>query len=196
MRDQTADDLPRTLQPVLGWLDARHRAAIAEHLRRLDSEERARRFGREMPDAAVATYADGVDFGTQWLIGAFSFDQRLVALAHASPVRAGRDGTLYAAFSVDRAYRRRGIGRALLCAVVDRLQRAAGACAVSIGAYFEWTDDAPRDGAAAGGGAGAYELCAGVRIEVDRRTGAERGDRPRSIGTPSVARSPSQSSRN
>ncbi len=165
--DSRLFDDARTLAPTLGWLDERHRAAISAHLRRLDASERTRRFGRALTDADIGAFVDGVDFAAQWASGAFSFDQRLVGFAHACPVRRGGDCTVYAAISVDGDYRGRGIGRALLGSIVDRLHQAAATTVVAIGSCFELPDDAIR-GDFTDRGARAYDLCTGVRIEAER----------------------------
>jgi GNAT superfamily N-acetyltransferase len=146
--------------PTLAWLDERRRAGIAAHLCRLDPRERVRRFGRAIDDDAIVAFANGLDFRAHWLAGAYAFDQRLIGVAHACPVRAGRDYTVYAAISVDVDYRGRGIGRALLGAIADRLHDTAAASVVAIGSCFDLPDD---DFA----GEHAYELCAGVRIEAE-----------------------------
>jgi GNAT superfamily N-acetyltransferase len=158
-------DLPP--QPALSWLEQRHRAAIVAHLARLDPHERVRRFGRAISDAETAAFVDDIDFRSHWLIGAFSFDHRLIGLAHACPVRSARDCTVYTAISVDRGYRGRGLGRALLGSIVDRLHQSAAATVVAIGPAFELPDDAV--GCEFGVDvAQAYEVCTGIRIEAEQ----------------------------
>ncbi len=79
----------RAVAPAVAWLDATHRGAIRAHLRRLGADERERRFGRVVGHDDIATIVDDFYFGAHWLIGAFSFDQRLTGLAHACAVRQG-----------------------------------------------------------------------------------------------------------
>lgn len=154
-------------QPALSWLEERHRAAIIAHLSRLAPHERVRRFGRALADSDIAAFVGDVDFRSHWLIGAFSFDHRLIGLAHACPIRTGRDLTVYAAISVDRDWRGRGIGRALLGSIVDRLHRVAATTVVAIGSAFELPGD--TTGSEFGADAArAYELCTGIRIEAER----------------------------
>jgi GNAT superfamily N-acetyltransferase len=119
-----------------------------------------RRFGRSIDDDGIVAFVNELDFRAHWLAGAIAFDQRLIGVAHACPVRAGRDYTVYAAISVDADYRGRGIGHALLGAIVDRLHHTAAASVVAIGSCFDLPDDAFA-------GELAYELCAGVRIEAE-----------------------------
>lgn len=157
---------PASLHPTYAWLDGRHRAAIVAHLTRLEARARTRRFGRALNDADITAFVDDIDFNDHWLVGAFSFDQRLIGFAHACPVRAGRQCTVYAAISVDSAYRGRGIGRALLGMIVDRLHQAAATTVVAIGSCFELPVDEPL-GEFADRGAHAYDICTGVRIEAE-----------------------------
>jgi len=157
-----------SMQPTFAWLEARHRVAIVAHLCRLDPRERVRRFGRALADADIVAFVEDLDFHNHWLMGAFSFDQRLIGLAHACPVRTGRDCTVYAAISVDRDYRGRGIGRALLGSIVDRLHQAAATTVVAIGSCFELPEDDVRGELGADRGAQAYEVCTGIRIEAER----------------------------
>jgi len=162
--DPIFDSLP---QPALSWLEQRHRAAIVAHLSRLEPLERVRRFGRAISDAEIAAFVDDIDFRSHWLIGAFSYDHRLVGVAHACPIRSARDCTVYTAISVDRGYRGRGLGRALLGAIVDRLRRTAAAPVVAIGSAFELPDDA-IGGEFGADAAQAYEVCTGIRIEAEQ----------------------------
>jgi len=154
-------------QPALSWLEERHRAAIIAHLSRLEPNERVRRFGRALADSEIAAFVEDVDFRSDWLIGAFAFDHRLIGLAHACPVRTGRDYTVYAAISVERDYRGRGMGRALLGSIVDRLHQVAATAVVAIGSAFELPDDMAAAGFA-GDASRAYEVCTGIRIEAER----------------------------
>jgi GNAT superfamily N-acetyltransferase len=152
-------------QPAFGWLDERHRRAIVAHLSRLDSTARVRRFGRALAEPDIAAFVEDIDFRSHWLIGAFSFDHRLIALAHACPVRSFVNCTVYAAISVDADQRGRGIGRALLGSIVDRIHQVAGTSVVAIGSAFEFADDAQCDVGADGA---SYDLCTGLRIEAER----------------------------
>ncbi len=153
--------------PALSWLEERHRAGIIAHLSRLTPHERVRRFGRAVGDSDIAAFIDDIDFNAHWLIGAFAFDHRLIGLAHACPVRTGRDYTVYAAISVDRDYRGRGIGRALLGSIVDRLHRVAATTVVAIGSAFDLPGDTVG-GEFGADAAQAFEVCTGIRIEAEQ----------------------------
>ena len=101
------------------------RALVRDYFRRLDPETRANRFMGNVSEAGVAAYAaqavsaDGVIYGAV-------IDGALRGLAELRP--AGPGASRYflgpraeAAFAVERAYRRRGIGAALFA----RITRAA-----------------------------------------------------------------------
>ncbi len=90
-------------------LDRSHRTAIAAHLLRLPREDRRLRFGATLDDAAVAEYADRIDFERDAVLGAFADDLALAGVAH---VAAGGPAAEFGV-SVVPEMRGRGIGGAL-----------------------------------------------------------------------------------
>lgn len=90
-------------------LDRSHRAAISAHLLRLPREDRRLRFGATLDDAAVAAYAEGIDFERDAVFGAFADDLALAGVAH---VASGGPAAEFGVSVVPEA-RGRGIGSAL-----------------------------------------------------------------------------------
>ncbi|MEP7303360.1 MAG: GNAT family N-acetyltransferase [Caldimonas sp.] len=99
-------------------LGAAHAPAILAHLLRLPADDRSLRFcAGTVPADVVAKYVDSIRFGEDSVLGVVDAHGSVVAVGHACWFRS-RDGLLAeASFSVDEAWRNRGIGRALLLAV-------------------------------------------------------------------------------
>lgn len=98
-------------------LDAAFRPALLAHLLRLSADDLGLRFcSGTVPRDVVAKYVDSIRFGDDTVLGVTT-DGRLVALGHACWFRS-REGLLAeAAFSVDEAWRCRGLARRLLQAI-------------------------------------------------------------------------------
>src|SRR5579864_1700402 len=102
--------------------------AFRDHLLKLDQRSRHLRFGGGMSDEFLARYAENCFGKGDLLYGAFA-DRKLVGAAELRSNQAiwseqapfGRDIHAEAAFSVDQAYRRRGVGEKLF----KRILRAA-----------------------------------------------------------------------
>ena len=102
--------------------------AFRDHLLKLDQRSRHLRFGGGMSDEFLARYAENCFGKGDLLYGAFA-DRELVGAAELRSNQAiwseqapfGRDIHAEAAFSVDQAYRRRGVGEKLF----KRILRAA-----------------------------------------------------------------------
>jgi GNAT superfamily N-acetyltransferase len=102
--------------------------AFRDHLLKLDQRSRHLRFGGGMSDEFLARYAENCFGKGDLLYGAFA-DRKLVGAAELRSNQAiwseqapfGRNIHAEAAFSVDQAYRRRGVGEKLF----KRILRAA-----------------------------------------------------------------------
>ena len=99
------------VRPNFIRLHAGDRAAILDHLLRLDGEARRMRFMQASADAALAAYVERIDFLDAICLGAFDDDGRLVALVEGLPYRNGMHVCVEAAFSTDAEHRRRGLAR-------------------------------------------------------------------------------------
>jgi ribosomal protein S18 acetylase RimI-like enzyme len=93
-------------------LGANDLPAIERHLRELGPSDRRARFLGGPADAAIAAYVRELDPSRAVLIGAFDYGDRLVGLAAAHP--AGSPRTVEVGVSIDRAFRRCGLGRRLV----------------------------------------------------------------------------------
>jgi RimJ/RimL family protein N-acetyltransferase len=91
-------------------LHAVDRSAFAAHLLALSSEDRRLRFGRAMSDAALRSYVARIDFDRDAVFGFVADEPSLGGAAHLAIV----DGVAELGMSVLAAYRRRGVGSALL----------------------------------------------------------------------------------
>jgi RimJ/RimL family protein N-acetyltransferase len=97
---------------VIQKLVAFQRRSIADHLLRLSTTDRRLRFGMCLSDEAVRRYVERIDFACDEVFGIFGDGLTLIAVAHLAfdPVHACAEIGL----SVDRDYRGRGYGHALL----------------------------------------------------------------------------------
>jgi ribosomal protein S18 acetylase RimI-like enzyme len=84
---------------------------FSAHLLRLDSEARRHRFGRNLSDTEVTSYAAGLPFGRGLTMGCFP-DDSLRGVIEARPVGPVR-GHWECVISVERDWQRRGLGQAL-----------------------------------------------------------------------------------
>jgi GNAT superfamily N-acetyltransferase len=117
-----------TTTPRLVRLSAADAAAVTAHLLRLDVQARALRFAAgAVSDTTVRHYVGGMRFEHDAVLGALDLDGTLVGLAHGCVFNTGGALHIEAAFSVDAAHRRRGLG--------SRLMRAIEAHGRHIGAH-------------------------------------------------------------
>jgi GNAT superfamily N-acetyltransferase len=91
-------------------LQAHELGAFAAHLRSLDPADRRLRFGQTVNDATIDRYVERIDTGRDAVFGVTDDALRVVGAAH---VARGAD-CAELGVSVAAAYRRRGIGAALL----------------------------------------------------------------------------------
>lgn len=94
--------------------------AYRDHLLRLDLETRRDRFASMMSDGAVADYARRAITAKGFIFGGF-VNGELRGVAELRPGPDGGEPQAEAAFSVEKTYRRQGIGTALF----ERLARTA-----------------------------------------------------------------------
>jgi RimJ/RimL family protein N-acetyltransferase len=97
---------------VVQRLNARHRQDIARHLLQLPANDRRLRFGNQIRDEAVRSYAEGIDFERDRVFGVLNAGLDLIGVAHLAldPLRK----TAELGLSVHPAARGRGCGFALL----------------------------------------------------------------------------------
>ncbi len=81
-----------------------------DHLLRLDAEDRRLRFGYPISDQAIRDHVRRIDTKADRILVQVDEDLNVIAAAH---IAAGRPGTVEFAFSVDRDWRGRGLGRQL-----------------------------------------------------------------------------------
>ena len=91
-------------------LHAADRGALAAHLLALSREDRRLRFGGPSSDDTLRDYVGRIDFDRDAVFGFLADDLSLGGAAHVAVV----DGVAELGLSVLAAYRRRGIGTALL----------------------------------------------------------------------------------
>jgi RimJ/RimL family protein N-acetyltransferase len=96
--------LIRELQPP-------ERTKLADFLLTLSDDDRYRRFGRAMPDAAVRAYVARIEWSEWVLLGAFNSQAELVGVLELADAR---PGACEIAVAVARAYRGKGVGRELM----------------------------------------------------------------------------------
>jgi GNAT superfamily N-acetyltransferase len=124
-----ADHVPA--DAAIRQLSAIDRPAFRAHLLRLDPESRHDRFHGGASDEFLERYADHCFAPGDMIFGAF-VDGELRGAGELRPLSAsddfsrGESGHAEAAFSVERGYRRRGLGARLF----ERLMRAAEACRI------------------------------------------------------------------
>ena len=98
---------------AIRWLAPDERAQYADHLKRLDAADRQMRFCGLPSDAAIDALAAGLT-AQDGVLGAFQ-DDRLVAAVH---VALTAPGEAEFGLSVDRPFRRGGLGRRLFDAAL------------------------------------------------------------------------------
>jgi GNAT superfamily N-acetyltransferase len=106
----------RAMAPAIRPLGPQHSAELSRLFLRLEATARVSRFGLATNDAYLAAYAAHALAEAAWVLGAFVDDslRGLVEVYHDAP-----RGFAEAAFVVDRDWRRRGLGWALLCAACE-----------------------------------------------------------------------------
>jgi RimJ/RimL family protein N-acetyltransferase len=97
------------------------RARILDHFLALDAEDRSLRFGTAADDAALARYAESIDFERDALLGIEGEGGTLSALAHV----AFHDGVAELGLSVARDQRDRGLASELAAAALRAAQDGA-----------------------------------------------------------------------
>ena len=110
-------DTHPTLHPVIRRLWPNDGPAVEAYFLRLDPETRANRFMGALSDAAALTYAHGAMRAEGLMFGGF-VDGVLRGLGELRPASAPLPGfrlgvQAEAAFAVEKAYRRKGLGQAL-----------------------------------------------------------------------------------
>jgi RimJ/RimL family protein N-acetyltransferase len=111
---------PSNDQAVIRRLWKADGPAYRDHLLRLDLDTRRDRFASMMSDGAVADYARRAITAKGFIFGAF-IDGELRGVAELRPGADGGEPQAEAAFSVEKPYRRQGIGTTLF----ERLSRTA-----------------------------------------------------------------------
>ena len=101
---------------ALRGLRADDLAMIEEHLLDLCRTDRAMRFLGAQNDEAVSSYARHLDPSASIMVGAIAPSGRLLGFAEAQPTEAR--GKVEIAVTVAHAWRRRGLGRALVARVI------------------------------------------------------------------------------
>ena len=96
--------------PCIRTLTAAELPKYRDHLLRLDAEDRRLRFGFRMSDQAVRDHVLGIDTEADRILVQVDDDLNVIAAVH---IAAGDPGTVEYAFSVDRRWRGRGLGRQL-----------------------------------------------------------------------------------
>jgi GNAT superfamily N-acetyltransferase len=92
-------------------LTTAERPLFCDHLLRLDAEDRRLRFGSPLDDHGIRRYVRQIDLDTGRILALLDDDSQVVAAVHIAP---SKDGAVELAFSVDRAWRGRGLGDQLL----------------------------------------------------------------------------------
>jgi GNAT superfamily N-acetyltransferase len=81
-----------------------------DHLLRLDAEDRRLRFGFPISDQTIRDHVRGIDTKADRILVQVDDHLKVIAAVH---IAAGDPGTVEFAFSVDRQWRGRGLGRQL-----------------------------------------------------------------------------------
>lgn len=105
------------LPPLPIRLGAADRAALTRHFLALDPEDRRLRFGAALPDEAIRTLEERIDFGRDEIFGIPGDDLRLLAVVHVAFYRDKAELGL----SVLPEARGRGLGSALFARAVMHL---------------------------------------------------------------------------
>jgi RimJ/RimL family protein N-acetyltransferase len=145
------------------------RDAICDHYLRLDPEDRYARFGEKLEDAGVRTYCDGLAARGAVVIAAI-VDGEIRAMAELVPLHGGPCAGAEIAYSVERAFRNRGIASRLIRAAI-RLARSLSIPALYLAILAE---NLAGQRAAAGAGftlTGGPEMIEGVLPLKSRRGG-------------------------
>ena len=118
----TAFQSRQSVMEVVAQLDSRHRPGVIAHLLQLDADDRLNRFSALASDEYVRSYADGIAFARDIVLGAMR-GSRVVGLAHGSVFIERGDLVVEIGVSVDAEDRRSGLGMRLMGAVMDRAKR-------------------------------------------------------------------------
>lgn len=107
---------------LLAQLDSRHRPGVIAHLLQLDADDRLNRFSALASDEYVRSYASGIAFARDIVLGAMR-GSPLAGVAHGSVFIERGDLVVEVGVSVDAEDRRSGLGKRLMCAVMERAKR-------------------------------------------------------------------------
>jgi GNAT superfamily N-acetyltransferase len=97
---------------------------FGRHLRRLEGDCRRSRFGLSAPDAFLRDYANRVDFANTAVFGCFA-DEDMRGACELRSLQSVWCGEAELAFSVEKAWRGRGIGTAMMAHAI-RAARSLG----------------------------------------------------------------------
>jgi GNAT superfamily N-acetyltransferase len=95
-------------------LATRHRARITEHLVSLAEEDRYLRFGYIATDEQIERYVQGLDFDHDEIFGVYSWQLKVVAMAHLAYGKPATTPRAEFGVSVLATHRGLGIGRRML----------------------------------------------------------------------------------
>jgi GNAT superfamily N-acetyltransferase len=98
-------------------LQAADLAGFGRHLQRLESDCRRSRFGLAVSDAFLRDYADRVDLANTSVLGCFA-DGELRGVCELRSLRSQWCAEAELAFTVEKAWRGRGIGTALMAQAI------------------------------------------------------------------------------
>jgi GNAT superfamily N-acetyltransferase len=131
MGERLDDPSPSPAAPQIRRLRREEGAQLRDHLLRLDPESRVERFGMAMKDRALRAYAaECLDAGA--LVFGYFADGVLRGAGELHGLgRTTIDDEAESAFSVEKGWRRRGVGRALLSRIVETA-RAIGARTIHV----------------------------------------------------------------
>ena len=119
MNSPSCSDRPfGSIQP----LSSLRRAELQRHLLGLDANDRQGRFLTAATDSYVLAYSNKIVFSRDIVVGAFR-DDRLIGAAHAAVYLENGQLAAEIGISVDKSFRRGGVGKRLLRAVLHSAQR-------------------------------------------------------------------------
>ncbi len=162
-------------------LTSRHRDEIMAHLLSLHADDRIERFTGSINDDSVRRYVTSIGFARDLLVGVRQ-GSGLVGLAHAAVDLERGDLVCEVGISVDRAARRRGVGKRLLLAAMAATRRfnvrrvtvlfrssntAMAALARSIGGHVERTG---------GDSCAVFDLRAGPQLPLQMIRDVQAGE--------------------
>ncbi len=98
---------------IVRRLRAVERDNVREHLLRLDDEDRLLRFAGYLSDAQIDTYCANLDWGRALIVG-YVVDGEVRAIGELKSMLDGGSRAAELAVSVERRFRSRGVGTALL----------------------------------------------------------------------------------